>query len=264
MIDLLTSPLLLPPLMTGLILAPLLAILGTWLRLRGEWLSALAWSQIAAAAGVAAAILQWPMMLTALMTTAIAAQLKALWSAQGSDAIPLLFLLGWGVALLLAANSSHGEMVGRAVIEGQLYFATPATMALSIAVALLALPLLSLLEPRLLLTRFYPDHFVANRRRAWPHEIGFSLIAVVIITLATLAMGVMAAFALIFIPPWIAFHLAVGWRQVVIWSSALALAAYLLAFTLALLFDQPFAPIMVLSLLLLTPLRYWQRSPKTA
>ena len=146
-------------------------------------------------------------------------------------------------------------MVGRALLDGQLYFTTAGTLVTAVVVALFSLGLLHWLAPRLMQARFYPDHFSANGLPAWPHQIGFDLLAVAVIALGTLSLGVMAAFALVFIPAWIAFHLARGWRQVVLLSMALALLAYLPAFVLAIALDQPFAPVLTLLLVLLTPLR---------
>jgi zinc transport system permease protein len=38
------------------------------------------------------------------------------------------------------------------------------------------------------------------------------------LALAATAVGTMAAFALVFIPPWVAFRFAEGWRKTLVWS----------------------------------------------
>lgn len=57
----------------------------------------------------------------------------------------------------------------------------------------------------LLLAQVYHDHFSARRLRAWPVVFGFDLLAVLTLALATMAIGVMNSFALVFVPAWIAF-----------------------------------------------------------
>ena len=255
MLETLFSPLFAMPFLTGLVMAPLLALLGAWLRLREEWLAAMAYAQIAAAGGVLAAVFHWALIPGALLVAGLAAVAKGLWQRAGNDHFALFIILGWGATLLLPANSAQGERVGRALLDGQLYFTTTATLITAVMVALVSLTLLYWMAPRLLQARFYPDHFRANNIPAWPHQIGFDLLAVAVIALGTMALGVMAAFALVFIPAWIAFHLACGWRQVIGWSMGLSLLAYVPAFVLAIALDQPFAPVLTMLLVLLTPLR---------
>ena len=60
----------------------------------------------------------------------------------------------------------------------------------------------------------------------------------------------MAAFALVFVPPWVAFRFAHGWRRTLAWSAGLGLVAYLVAFVAAIRLDQPFGPVLVAALLL--------------
>jgi len=66
---------------------------------------------------------------------------------------------------------------------------------------------------------------------------------------------VMGAFALVFVPPWVAFRFARGWRRTVAWSAAVGVAAYLVSFALAIALDQPYGPLLVATLLVLSVLR---------
>jgi zinc transport system permease protein len=59
----------------------------------------------------------------------------------------------------------------------------------------------------------------------------------------------MAAFALVFVPPWISFRFARSWRSSLIWSVGLGLFAYAGSFVIAVLFDQPYGPVLVATLL---------------
>ncbi|HNI57434.1 MAG TPA: ABC transporter, partial [Elusimicrobiota bacterium] len=62
------------------------------------------------------------------------------------------------------------------------------------------------------------------------------------------SLGVMGAFALVFIPPWLAFRRAASWRGGLWRALVIGLAAYLAAFGVALWLDQPFGPILALLL----------------
>jgi zinc transport system permease protein len=66
---------------------------------------------------------------------------------------------------------------------------------------------------------------------------------------ATAAMGLMAAFALVLVPAWLAFRLAPGWRWALALAAACGVLGYLVAFAVALVLDQPFAPVLVAVLL---------------
>jgi zinc transport system permease protein len=55
----------------------------------------------------------------------------------------------------------------------------------------------------------------------------------------------MGAFALVFIPPWVAFRAARSWRGALSLGTALGIALYLLAFAAALALDQRFGPVLV-------------------
>ena len=58
-------------------------------------------------------------------------------------------------------------------------------------------------------------------------------------------IGLMGAFALAFVPPWAAFRIARSWRHCMWISSGIGIVAYIVAFVLALSFDQPFGPVLV-------------------
>ncbi len=240
---------------TGLLLTPLVAVLGVYLRLRNEWLAALGYAQVAAAGGVASVLLPVAMLPMALAAATAAALLKGALRRSGNDHFALLILLGWGAAFLIAANHASGEMVGSALLDGQLYFTGSGHLTLTVVLATIALTALPWLSPRLLRERLFPDHFSANSLPTWWHTLPFDLLVVATIATATTAIGIMAAFALIFIPAWIAWHLARGWRQTLAIAAALATTAYLLAWWLALVLDQPFGPVIVALLVALTPLR---------
>ena len=53
------------------------------------------------------------------------------------------------------------------------------------------------------------------------------------------------AFALVFIPPWVAFRLASSWRVCLTIGVGLGVFTYGIAFATALVLDQPFGPVLV-------------------
>ena len=84
---------------------------------------------------------------------------------------------------------------------------------------------------------------------AWPVVFGFDLVAAFTLALATMAMGVMDGFALVFVPPWIAFRRARSWRGGLVLAALIGLGGYIAAFLLALGLDQPFGPVLALLLI---------------
>ena len=243
------------PFFTGLCLAVSSAVMGALLRLRDEWLAALGLPHLAAAGGVAGMPLGLPPTLGATLVTAAATFLKAVLGRTDNGHFALMLLLGWGGALFLAANIHQGEVMSEGLLQGQLYFSTPAHFygALGLLIALgVSLPWL---QRQLLIARFFPDHHSANQRPAWPHELLFAALLVMTVVLATLAVGALPAFALFFVPPWVAFALSRGWKQGMALSILIGVTVYLLAFFAALLLDQPFGPSLTLLLALSAALR---------
>lgn len=245
-----SSELFLMPFLTGLVCAIVLPLLGCYLRLRDEWLAALAYSHIAAAGALLALLVGVPPVLGGLSMAALAGAGRRLFARRlsGGAGDALLLLGGWSGAVLLAANAPMAERLGHALFDGQLYFASSQELwplAIGGAVALLALRALS---SRLLLARVYPDLFRLRGLPAWPIQVGFDLLAALGLALATMSLGVMGAFALVFIPPWLAFRRAANWRSGLRWALAIGVLAYVSAFALALGLDQPFGPVLALLL----------------
>jgi zinc transport system permease protein len=60
----------------------------------------------------------------------------------------------------------------------------------------------------------------------------------------------MGAFALVFIPPWLAFRRVRDWRRGLLVALAIGVAGYTGAFALALALDQPFGPVLALVLVI--------------
>jgi zinc transport system permease protein len=247
--DVLLDPLFVAPFVNGLLLAVLLALLGPYARLRGEWLASLGVAQAAAAGLLLGAVVEGPAMVGAFLAAALAAVAKALLGRQsGNDAYAVMLLVGWSAALLLAANAD-GEDLSRALLEGQLYFTGTSEM-LNIA-ALLGIVAVTLwvLSRRLLLARLFPDRIVDDRRPAARHDLVFDVLVAVSLALAAAVVGVMAAFALVFIPAWVAFRFAGNWQAAMAWSLGLGALAYVGSFAIAILFDQPYGPVLVAALL---------------
>jgi zinc transport system permease protein len=246
------SELFLLPFLTGLGLALVLPVLGCFLRLRDEWLAALAYAHVAAAGALLALVSGLAPALGGMAAAALAGVGKRLFARRlaGGAAFAILLLAGWAVAVLLAANQPLAEQLGHSLFDGQLYFAGTAQLALVVPWVIFCGVVLAILSRHLLLARVYPDYFSARRLRAWPVVFGFDLVAALTLALATMAMGVMGAFALVFVPAWIAFRRARSWRGGLVLAALIGLCGYIAAFLLALGLDQPFGP--VLALLLIT------------
>ncbi|MDR0634769.1 MAG: metal ABC transporter permease [Azoarcus sp.] len=234
------------PALTGAALALLLPLLGLYLRLRREHWAALAYGQLGAAGALGALALGLPPLAGGLAASFAVAGAKHRLEKRlpAAGLFPLLFILGWSASLLLTANLPGVERLGAALFEGQLYFAGQEMLAGS-AVALIAGGLfLRRAGPLLLLACLCPAHFQSSRLPAWPARAAFDLLAAAALALAVMSLGVMGAFALVFIPPWLAFALAANWRTALVAAPVLALCAHTLAFALALIHDQPFGPVL--------------------
>ncbi len=244
------DPLFQGPLITGLLLALLLSGLGVYLRLREEWLAALGLAQLAGAGALSGVVLGLPLLAGSVLGACLGAGAKNLRQGLGNDAYAVMILAGWSLTLLIAANSPHGDELSHAVTDGQLYFTGPAHLWSALGLLLLSALLLPWLSPRLLRARFFPDYDQANGLPAWRYHLTFDLLCAAVLAVATASIGLMAAFALVFIPAWPAFQLAPGWRWTLVLATAFGVFSYLLAFVLALWLDQPFGPVLVAIMLL--------------
>lgn len=235
------------PFLTGLGLAIMLPLLGCYLRLRDAWLASLAYAHVAAAGALLAAVAGLPPLLGGAGGAVLAGGANR---ARGGAGFALLMLGGWGVAVLLAANQPLAERLGHALFDGQLYFADTtqlAWVAASLVVFVLAIRRVS---SHLLLAQLYPDFYGEQVRSQWPTRGGFDIGAALVLALATTSLGVMGAFALVFVPPWLAFRRGRSWRHGLGLAVLTGVGAYSIAFALALALDQPFGPVLALALVI--------------
>lgn len=247
------NELFLTPFLTGLVLAIVLPLLGAYLRLRDEWLAALAYAHISAAGALLALVAGLPPAAGGIGAALVAGAGRRVFAARltGGASYALLLLGSWSVAVLMASNNPLAERLGHALFDGQLYFSDVTVLALVAAGGVVSLLVLRVLSRNLLLAHLYPDFFRIRGLRAWPTQVGFDVLAALCLALATMSLGVMGAFALVFIPPWLAFRRARSWRSGLLWSLCIGVAAYLGAFALALWLDQPFGPILAILLVAL-------------
>ena len=239
------------PFLAGLGLAVMLPLLGSYLRLRDNGFAALAYAHLSASGALLATLFAWaPLWGGVFMTLLFGASQSWLGRKLGkAQVFPAGLLLGWAISILVTANFPLAERLGHALFDGQLYFASLTEVGLVGVWLVLVAILLRCWSSRLLLHHLYPDFFRLQQGRAWPVQLGFDLLVALSLSLATLVLGVMAAFALIFIPSQIAAKRASNWRRGLVLSLLISVLAYMLAFALALYADQPFGPVLVLMLL---------------
>lgn len=240
------------PYLAGLAMATLLPWVGLYLRLRQEWLAALAYGQVGAAGALLAVLFGLPGAAGGVAASLGAALGKGRLEARCGPGVsfPLLLLLGWGGSVLLTANLPVAERLGHALFEGQLYFAGAELLGGSWLMLGLGALFLWRLGGRLLLAHLYPASEAARSATATWARLGFDLIAAASMAMAVMSLGVMGAFGLAFVTPWLAFGCAQSWRQALLWAVLPASGAYSLAFAAALHWDQPPGPLLVLSLVL--------------
>ena len=239
------------PFACGLLLAIQLPLLGAYARMRGEWLASLGVTQVAAAGMALGSIVGDAPTAGALLAAAAAAIVKTLFGQRsGNDSYAAMLLVGWSGALLLAANAARGEELSHVLLEGQIYFTGPWDLLVLAVLVVATAATLWWLSQRLLLGCLLPDRLGGNGGTARWDDIVFDVLLAVSLALAATVMGVMAAFALVFVPAWVAFRLAPGWRFALAWSTGLGLVAYMSSFAVAILFDQPYGPVLVATLLL--------------
>jgi zinc transport system permease protein len=240
------------PFLNGLLLAIVMGLLGPYSRLRGEWLASLGVAQAAGAGLLLGTFVDAGGTLGALLAAAVAAIAKALGGRRsGNDAYAVMLLVGWSAALLMAANTARGEDLSRALLEGQLYF-TGRSQLWGIAVLLaLVVAMVRQLSGQWLLGCLLPDRLVGDRRVAVRYDLVFDVLVAISLALAATVVGVMAAFALVFIPARVAFRFANSWRSALTWALLFAVAVYASSFALAVVLDQPYGPVLVAALLVI-------------
>lgn len=243
--EVIADPLFRVPFAAGLAVAAVLPVLGVLLRLRDEWLAALGLAHLAGAGALVGLAAGLPAVAGAPLGALAGAAVKAWGGFRGNTVYGLMVLAGWSVTFLVAANTPLGSAMGHALVEGQLYFAGPPHLAAALAVALLAAAVLPWAAPRLVRARLFPGHEAANHLPPWRWHLPFDLLVALALATGTAVLGLMGAFALAFVPPWVAFQSATSWRGCLAIASLLGVGGYGVAFVLALVLDQPFAPVLV-------------------
>lgn len=241
------------PFLTGLVFAAILPVLGAYLRLRNEWLAALSYAHVAAAGALLASWAGLPPTAGGLAVAGLAGMSQRLFASRlsGDAGYALLLLAGWAATILVTANQPMAERLGHALFDGQLYFSGGGELIIAVLSAGGVSLVLQFLSSRLLLARLYPDFFRSRGIPRWPVDLGFNLLSALALALATMSLGVMAVFALMFVPAWLAFRRAPSWRHGLFSAALIGVVGYLVAFALALWLDQPFGA--VLAFLLVFP-----------
>ena len=244
-LELVFDPLFRTPFLVGLVLSAVLPLLGNFLRLRDEWLAALGLAYLAGASGLIGLTFGLPVVLGAPLGALAGAVLKAFGHFRGNTIYALMVVVGWSTTMLVAANSSVGSVVGHALVEGQLYFAGTIHLGAAITVGVLSAIALPYLGPVLIRSRLLPGHQLSGQKSTGRIHFLFDVLVACGMAIGAGTLGLMAAFALAFVPPWAAFGIARNWRHCQWLSVGIGVGTYVVAFGVALVFDQPFGPVLI-------------------
>lgn len=251
-LELIFDPLFRTPFVVGLIMSAILPMLGNLLRLRDEWLAALGLAYLAGASGLIGLAVGIPAVLGAPLGALAGAALKAYGRFRGNTIYAMMVIVGWATTMLVAANTSLGSVIGHALVEGQLYFVGTIHLGVAGVVAVLTLIALPIVAPSLVRECLLPGYERSSRSTVWGRHLGFDSLAALGLAVGTATLGLMAAFALAFVPPWLSFQIAHNWKHCRRISIAVGVIAYVTAFAISLGFDQPFGPVLVAVLVLMS------------
>lgn len=244
--DLIRDPMFRLPFATGLSLALTLPWLGLYAALRQERLAPLGLSQAAAAGAVMGAVLlKLPPMAGAGAGALAATLFKQKVSGKAESPWIWLMLAGWSAGLLTASVNPQGEMLHKALIEGELLFATPPHLWAAFAASALCALALTLLKRPLLMKELLPGRLLITPGAVWQSGLAFDLLNALVLAVAVLSMGLMSAFALIFLPAWGMMPRASSWRRATFAVSLAGGLGFSAAFLLSLGLDLPLAPVLV-------------------
>lgn len=256
--------LLLWPFVGGVLMSLLLGLGGAAFFLRGSAWQGLALAQGASAGGLVASVLVWPLVPTALGCAAIL--MGVLQRYQDQERLSLvIFVLALATSTLLASHFSQASLAAARWTEGQVYFLTLNDLLWILTLALISL----LLLPWLYRIWLWSQLGVHQRQQKLINrcgrlvDLGWRLMLVV---LGSMTLGLPAALACLLLPAWTAALLARGYNHFLLLSSLLSGLAFLVAWVLALIWDQPFAPVLVvvavIQALVVYALQRYRRSPE--
>lgn len=252
--DALLDPLFRIPFAAGLLVAFALPLMGVLLRLRDEWLAAFGLAHLAGASGLVGLAVGLPVVLGAALGALAGALLKSFGRFRGNSVYGLMILAGWATTLLVAANTALGSVMGHALVEGQLFFAGAGHLATALVYGVAVMAPMPWIMPALVRARLFPGHESSGHLGARRSHLVFDLLVALGMAVGTGTIGLMGAFALAFVPAWVAFRTASHWRACLAISFVLGTAGYVLAFVAALVLDQPFGPTLVAVLVALAAL----------
>lgn len=236
------------PFIGGLLMAALLGLGGAAFFIKGSAWQGLALAQGAATGGLVASVLAWPLVPTALGFAGLLMGL--LQNKKDQERLSLaVFLAALALTTLLASNFSQASLAAARWMEGQVYFLAFRDIYWILALTGLTLLLLPWLYRVWLLSQLGEDRGCRQPagRRLQFLDLSWRLLLVV---LGSLTLGLPAALACLLLPAWTAALFAHNLKAFFLLSLAFSLAAFLLAWVVALLGDQPFAPVLVLIALL--------------
>jgi len=185
----------------------------------------------------------WPLVPTALGFAAILMGVLQRYREQERLAL-VVFLLALAGSTLLASNFSQASLAAARWMEGQVYFLTLADLYWILILTALSLLLLPWFYRVWLLSQVGVHQQQQKPVNRWGRlvDLGWRLLLVVV---GSMTLGLPAALTCLLLPAWTAALLARGYSHFLLLSSLFSGLAFLLAWMLALIWDQPFAPLLV-------------------
>jgi ABC-type Mn2+/Zn2+ transport system permease subunit len=223
-------------------------MLGVVLRPRGEAVAAFSYAQVAVLGAMLAVLSNLPPLVGAWLL-ALAAGLGALWRLGppgGGSRHLMLLALAWAVGLLVADNHPEAQLLSLSAIEGQLLLVRWSDWPGFLLLCLVGAGVLLAVGKR-----WFAMQLVPWRARGGGRISALREVAVVsLLAAGALGLGVFVTLALVVVPAWAVWARAGALRLALLGAGALALAAHLGAFVLALLFDQVYSAVLVVVLVM--------------
>ncbi|KOR30859.1 hypothetical protein TI04_03835, partial [Achromatium sp. WMS2] len=148
--------------------------IGVLLRLRDEWLAALGLAHLAGLSALAGLAIGIPTVLGAPVGGLIGILIKFVGNFPGNTIYVLMILIGWSCTLLIAANTPLGSVMGHALVEGQLFFATWIHLWINLCLGITIMLLWPWMSHHIIKACLFPGHNNQDSSVVWRWHLLFN------------------------------------------------------------------------------------------